>query len=759
MRGKNVSGHFTELAAARLAGPAAVLMLTLIMLTAVFAAETCGAYASSWDTYRGNDENNAVVSFETTVSPEYTASAWTKKFGESASGMGGWNYAPNTPVIHDGKIVTTSYKEIMELDPDTGSVIRRGDIHGAANWGYTAVTCAKLSNGTEVYLCPLGGGTIEAVSADPSKDTLESMWVFRPKEKDADGKYKWSLMPERDKKEGEVPDAEDLTPDGKVYVESAVHQSLCPILYSDGIVYTGYFAGDYEFYDYYVAIAAEKVTVGGKTYEPGDLIWQYKSKGGFYWNGAIAIGNAVIVGTQDGVNNNDVTGAMSTVKADSHILALNKKTGDVITDIKLDDAGDICSGIVWDKNGTGRIYWSSCCGMIHSAEVSTSTGALNNVKSEYLDFDDAGNSVQSLTVNTPVVYNGKVYIGYKPKKGAYGYFAAYDAGTLENVFRAPLKGYPKGSPLITTAYENAVEGRPETGYLYAYISYYQEPGGLQVIKFLPEPKEVEVGVHIREDDLAVGSEGGVEVREGESEPEEDDRSDAEKAYDVTVSDMFGAVGYEQYCAGSVIADDKGQLYYKNDSNAIFAIKKGNKIELGKAEGLKVTASGAKVTARVSKCAGANGYRVLYRLNNKGGFTAVSSGSNKCTFEVPNSSVVTVRLRPEYVDAAKAVYGDYSDDVTIYAAASTIKGLTAAKKAFTVKFDKHAQADGYEIQYSLKSSMASAKTLKKKGYSTVKYKVSKLKAKKKYYVCVRSYRSVDGKKYYGKWSAKKAVKTK
>ena len=125
----------------------------------------------------------------------------------------------------------------------------------------------------------------------------------------------------------------------------------------------------------------------------------------------------------------------------------------------------------------------------------------------------------------------------------------------------------------------------------------------------------------------------------------------------------------------------------------------------------------------------------------------------------NSSVVTVRIRPEYVDAVKAVYGDYSDDKTIYASASVIKSLKAAKKAFTVKFDKHAQADGYEIQYSLKKSMASKKTLKKKGYSKVQYKVTKLKSGKKYYVRVRSYRTVSGKKCYGKWSAKKPVKTK
>ena len=38
-------------------------------------------------------------------------------------------------------------------------------------------------------------------------------------------------------------------------------------------------------------------------------------------------------------------------------------------------------------------------------------------------------------------------------------------------------------------------------------------------------------------------------------------------------------------------------------------------------------------------------------------------------------------------------------------------------------------------------------------------IKKLKAKKKYYVQVRTYKTVSGKKYYSKWSKKKTVKTK
>ncbi len=88
-------------------------------------------------------------------------------------------------------------------------------------------------------------------------------------------------------------------------------------------------------------------------------------------------------------------------------------------------------------------------------------------------------------------------------------------------------------------------------------------------------------------------------------------------------------------------------------------------------------------------------------------------------------------------------------------------LTAAKKAFTVKWKKTAAAKttGYQIRYSLKSSMASAKTVTITKKATVSKKITKLKAKKKYYVQVRTYKTVNGKKYFSAWSTKKTVKTK
>lgn len=107
-------------------------------------------------------------------------------------------------------------------------------------------------------------------------------------------------------------------------------------------------------------------------------------------------------------------------------------------------------------------------------------------------------------------------------------------------------------------------------------------------------------------------------------------------------------------------------------------------------------------------------------------------------------------------------GSFDRSFKITVKGTTIKSLKKGKKAFTVKVAKQSSAyvSGYQVRYSLKSSMAGAKT-KTIGTkaSAVSKKVKNLKGGKKYYVQVRTYKTVNGTKYTSKWSAKKTVKTK
>ena len=85
-------------------------------------------------------------------------------------------------------------------------------------------------------------------------------------------------------------------------------------------------------------------------------------------------------------------------------------------------------------------------------------------------------------------------------------------------------------------------------------------------------------------------------------------------------------------------------------------------------------------------------------------------------------------------------------------------VKAKKKAVTVKWKKVTGAKGYQITYSVKKNFKGAKkvTVRK---DTASATIKKLKKGKVYYVKVRAYAEVSGKKSYGKWSVVKKAKIK
>ncbi len=113
-------------------------------------------------------------------------------------------------------------------------------------------------------------------------------------------------------------------------------------------------------------------------------------------------------------------------------------------------------------------------------------------------------------------------------------------------------------------------------------------------------------------------------------------------------------------------------------------------------------------------------------------------------------------------------GNYSGAKTLYFTikpkSTSISKLTAKKKGFNVKWKKRTtQTTGYQIQYSSSSKFAKPKTVTVSKNKTTSKTISKLKAKKKYYVRIRTYKTVkvNGKstKIYSSWSKAKSVTTK
>ena len=347
-------------------------------------------------------------------------------------------------------------KTLKKVDLQSGELIKEATMFDGSGFAIVSPTYAD-----GMIFCPISGGKIQAFDAK----TLESKWTFTD---ELDG------------------------------------QNNTAITYADGYLYTGYWNGENK--------DANLVCVKASD---GSLVWKKTVTGGFYWAGSTVVGDAVIVGTDDGISRYD---------GDSHLFALNRKNGDVISDITLSGMGDQRSSIAYSAE-KGRAYFTTKNGYLASVAVNATTGALSDLKSS---------KVASQATSTPVVYGDIVLFsagsGVVPNSNGNGNFIVADANTLEGLYAVPMLAYPQASVLVSTAYLK------ETGKLYCYTTYNGKPGGMTLITLDPND------------------------RTGKS---------------AAKSEIYSAPGHEQYCIFSPICGPDGTIYYRNDSGWIFALTNNN----------------------------------------------------------------------------------------------------------------------------------------------------------------------------------------
>lgn len=164
------------------------------------------------------------------------------------------------------------------------------------------------------------------------------------------------------------------------------------------------------------------------------------------------------------------------------------------------------------------------------------------------------------------------------------------------------------------------------------------------------------------------------------------------------------------------------------------------------------------------------YRVIYYLNggtnDKRNPLSYNIESKNSQFYAPVREGYT--FEGWYADAAfrvklTGITQGMSSNIPVYAkwtkvtvGRAAITKLSSARAGrMTVKIKKITGAVGYEIRYSRKSNMKSAKT---KTVSVRSKTITKLTKGKRYYVQVRAYKKDSkGEKVFGKWSKKKRVK--
>ncbi|GEM_PF-491321 len=271
--------------------------------------------------------------------------------------------------------------------------------------------------------------------------------------------------------------------------------------------------------------------------------WRMVQNGGFYWAGAYACDDFVIVGTDDGD------------AQCSYLYLLDPLTGKVL-DFKSGFDGDIRSTICYD-DATKAYYFTSKGGTFYRAKVEAQNGSYAITACDGLKLDNGSDdpALPPMSTSTPVVYNGRAYIGVSGT----GQFTQYSGHNitvidLENwkiAYKVPTQGYPQTSGLLTTAYEQD----QDNGYVYVYFFDNYTPGTLRVLR---------------------DKKGQDEANYLTSETFNDETYQTAYA-------LFSPNGKQaQYAICSPITDSDGTIYFKNDSGYLMAFGRSiEKIEVTK----------------------------------------------------------------------------------------------------------------------------------------------------------------------------------
>lgn len=323
-----------------------------------------------------------------------------------------------------------------------------------------------------------------------------------------------------------------------LYQDPLGGQPNCPISYCDGYIYTGFWVSETKKANF-VCVSTTDEDPASCT-ELKTACWTVKDNG-FYWAGAY-VGPAgygtddeqedrtyIIVGTDDGDSGFITEGG--------NLLSVDKTTGVVID--RIDDVctGDIRSSICYDTE-TDRFFFTSKGGYFCSIRIKEDgTFDRESLKTLYLTNGSVNPATPPMSTSTPCVYNGRAYIGVSGT-GAYSAYTGHNITVIdieknEIAYTVPTQGYPQTSGLVTTAYSE------EDGSVYVYFFDNYTPGVLRVLR--DKPGQTEADRTVTETD----SYGNTH----------------EVAYC-----LFSPYGPQaQYAICSPIADEYGNIYFKNDS--------------------------------------------------------------------------------------------------------------------------------------------------------------------------------------------------
>lgn len=389
----------------------------------------------------------------------------------------GWGAdAIGSPIIVDGDLITYSGNTIYRVDTVTGEVLATGTMDHSSSFSITPPTYYA-----GMIFVALADGTVQAFNSS----TLESLWIYK---------------------------------------DSLGGQPNSPITVRDGYLYTGFWVGESTEARFVCLSVTDEDP--SRSDEAKHASWYYSHVGGFYWAGAYVGEDYVLVGADDG--------RIAYTNQTSRMLLLDRRTG-ALLDSWDNLNGDVRCSVSYDA-ATDAFYFVSKGGSFYSMQVTNTDSGWKMTNKWQISLENGVGGVP-MSTSSPVVYNGRAYIGVS----GIGQFSAYgghnitviDLGRRAIAYRLDTQGYPQTSGMLTTAYEASA------GCVYVYFFDNYTPGKLRVLR--DEPGQTSPNYVVTEAGNAV-------------------------AYPV-----FTPTGAQaQYAICSPIVDDFGTVYFKNDSAHLMA---------------------------------------------------------------------------------------------------------------------------------------------------------------------------------------------
>ena len=200
---------------------------------------------------------------------------------------------------------------------------------------------------------------------------------------------------------------------------------------------------------------------------------------------------------------------------------------------------------------------------------------------------------------------------------------------------------------------------------------------------------------------------------------------------------------------SVIIKGKGN--YKDSVTKTFTIKKAANTIIAK-NFVKTYSASAQTFALGVKVK--NGTPTYKSSTKSVTVTKAGKVTIKAKFIGKATITITTPVSKNYNASTKKI------TITANPAKTEISSVTSpATSKMTVKWKKNAVGTGYQIQYSTSNKFASVKSAWITKNTTINKTITGLAKGKKYYIRLRTYKTVGGVKYYSGWSKAKTVTIK